>query len=645
MLYNYSITPLAEDHFEERCADIINTVKTNVITVPLFLMQLVPEGNPVWDKVTPLAKLFAKYRDALAPHGIKCGILLQSSIGHCDPIVPNPFVQYVGLKDGKEQFTCCPEDDTFMEHFSKVLITLAKEHPSAIMLDDDVRLMMHPGRGCACHLHMKEFNKRTGLNMTREELSEHIFSHREDDPLTDVFRDIQTDSLIKLVTGFRKAIDSVDPTIQGVCSTSGHVCEAVMYTSKIFAGKGNPSIVRIPNGSYAPLSTRNFGQHIRQNAICGSRLRKAGVDILLAETDTVPYNRYGKSARLLHSHYTVSMLDGLQGAKHWISRFKTFEPESGKAYRDILAQNYKLYEKLFELSGDIRWVGAEYGFIEQKKVMFHKERFRNYHNCAWISKNLERMGLPISFNEHSGKAIFLEDTIGADMSDEQIAEKFKGSVFMTAQVANDLAKRGYTDLTGVEIEDCDLGCVFGESLDGTPFTCCTKQKNLKKINIVRDNVEILSYNYTRENGEFKTVSPAVTVYRRPGGQLSVTYCGSPDAEFTYDEGFAFLNETRKNQFVALLKEAGALPIYCVGDDEICFRAGYLGEDRMLAAVFELGIDPMDSLKLYLEKAPKSICMLDCNGEENAVEFSPCGDSIYDVKVRIEPMNPVILIIR
>ena len=50
MLYNYSVTHLKEDHFEERCQDIIDLVKRNVITMPLFCMTLVPEGNPVWDK-------------------------------------------------------------------------------------------------------------------------------------------------------------------------------------------------------------------------------------------------------------------------------------------------------------------------------------------------------------------------------------------------------------------------------------------------------------------------------------------------------------------------------------------------------------------------------------------------------------------
>ena len=65
MLDNYSITPLYEDHFEERCQAIVRDVRCGAYTMPMFSMTLVPEGNPVWDKVGPLAEIYARYRDRL----------------------------------------------------------------------------------------------------------------------------------------------------------------------------------------------------------------------------------------------------------------------------------------------------------------------------------------------------------------------------------------------------------------------------------------------------------------------------------------------------------------------------------------------------------------------------------------------------
>jgi len=645
MLYTYGVTPLKSDNFEARCEDIINQVKSNVIMMPLFSMTLTPEGNPVWDKAGKMCSLYAKYREALEGQGVNCGILVQASMGHGYDIIPNPFQKYVGIKDGKESFVCCPEDENFVNHFCEVLKTLAKEKPAAIMLDDDFRLMMRPGRGCACPLHMKEFNARTGLNMTREELTEHIYSHSDNDLITDVFRDIQRDSLVKLAKAFREAIDSVDPSIQGINCTSGHICENVMHTNKIFAGKDNPTIVRVPNGIYAPEGIRGFSDLMCQASICSAKLKKAGIDIILSETDTIPFNRYGKSARYLHAHFAASVLEGLKGAKHWLTRSSAFETESGKAYRKILSENYGLYEKLASLSEEIKWIGCGHGYIEQEKVMFNRTDAWRYHTCTWITKVMERIGLPFYFTEDGGKAVFLEDSIGADMTDEQIKKVFEGSVFMTAQVAEDLIKRGYGNLLGVKIEEWNGGAVSGESFDGTINMCCTKQKNLKNIKIVNNRVEILSHNYLRKDGKAELLSPAVTVYRRDGGALSVVYCGTPDAEFNYMEGFAFLNETRKEQFISLLKEADALPVYCHGDEEICLRAGYLNDGALLAAIFEIGIDPMDSITLYLEKKPSCIAALDSDGKENIAEFEDIGNNMYNVKVRIETLNPVILIIR
>lgn len=59
------MTPLKDDHFEERCADIVSLVKNKTVYMPLFQMTLIPEGNPVWDKAGKMAELYGRYRDEL----------------------------------------------------------------------------------------------------------------------------------------------------------------------------------------------------------------------------------------------------------------------------------------------------------------------------------------------------------------------------------------------------------------------------------------------------------------------------------------------------------------------------------------------------------------------------------------------------
>jgi len=641
-MYTYSITPLSEAMFDQIVEDIKYLYDPDISTVPLFKMTLVPEGNPVWDKVGKMCALYRKYKEALAPYGVKTGVLVQASLGHGYDITPNPFTKYVNLTDGKEEFVCCPEDDAFVEHFSNVMKTIAMEHPAAIMLDDDFRMTVRPGRGCACERHMKLFNESTGLNFTREQLYEYVTTHPYADPITLKYLETQRNSLVKAAKAFRAAIDSVDPTIQGINCTSGPETDSVIYTAPEFAGKGNPTIVRVPNGSYAPRYTREISTCMCYAARTAGKLKKNGIDVVLAETDTIPFNRYGKSSRFLHSQYSCSMLEGLMGAKHWITRFYTGEKNSGKAYRDVLAKHAKFYETLSAYCQKIKWVGANSYFVEKMYTDYSQKPYHFFGN-SWVMYALERMGIPFYYSDVNDNTAFLDGDLVKEMTDEQIEELFKGSVFLASDAAKDIIDRGFGKYLGVDITEWDLGTVSAESFDGTPASACTKQKNLKRLIPQNDKVEVISYNYRNSDRKADILAPAVTVLDRDG-KLSVVYCGTPLADFNYMEGFAFLNETRKRQFITLLKRANTLPVYYHGDNEILFRAGYVEDGRLMTFTLDICTDPEEELTLYLEKAPKGAKILNSDGTESDVEWEALGDDIYAFKTRVEPMYPVVLFV-
>lgn len=649
MEHLYSVTPLLEDHFDERVKDIVDQYKRGVTTCPLMMMVLVPEGNPVWNKVDRLCELYARYRDALAAEGVPAGVLVQATFGHGNSsTAPAPFQRMIGFADGKEQPVYCPMDDDTLDHLSYAMKRIAMEHPKAIMLDDDVRLLMRPFDGCVCPLHMKEFNRMTEKSMTREELRSYVMAHPDDDPLTLKYVELQRQTLVKAVTRFREAIDSVDPTIQGINCTSGDECDAVIYTNPIFAGKGNPTIVRSPNGTYAPLTTKGFSDTMRRAAVCGSKLRNHGIDIVLAETDTIQFNRYSKNARYLHSHMTASILEGLRGTKHWITRTRGYEMKSGKAFRDILAKHRPFYDELASITEGIRFVGANSAFIEQVNHPFHVEKPAHkwrYHPNKWAENVFERMGIPFYYSDRCEKISFLEDRIVRDMSDEQIENVFRGSVVCSIDAALDVIARGYGHLLGVDIEEPDERMRNGETFDGTPYTVCGMQVGSKKIVPRSENVEILSNIFGRVDGGIRIISPAVTLYEREGGVFSVVYSGTPDTNYTYTEAFSMLNETRKKQLLSLIKRAGDLPIYADTDNEICLRAGYVKTGELLAALFIIGHDPEETVRLYLEKEPSEIKKLLPSGSYESISFEHLGDSIYELEVTLEPMYPLVLLIK
>ena len=641
----YSIVPLAEDHFAERVADLVDQYKRRITSCPLFLMTLIPEGDPVIDKAESFSRIYARYRDALAAFGVPSGLLVQSSLGHGGAITPAPFQRMVGFSDGVAVNSYCPLDGRLIDYLASAIGRVAREHPRVIMLDDDFRVMMRPHEGCACPLHMAAFNKQNGTAMSREELVEYIKAHpRADDALTASFEWLQRVGLIEAATAIRAAIDAVDPTIQGVNCTSGDECDTVTLTNPIFAGRGNPTVVRVPNGTYSPLSTRQFSDTMRRAAVSGAKCRRNGIDVVLAETDTVPFNRYAKNARYLHAHYTASILEGLRGAKHWITRIRSWEPQSGIAFRHILAKHAGLYEELARISEGIRFVGAASRFLIQENHVYFPKSIYEYHANTWVSYALERLGLPFYFTDAPAPATFIEGDIVRDMQDGEIRAMLAGgSVFATAEAAADLAARGFGEEVGVRVSAYEKPPI-GESFDGTLAETGTAQKNARCLTPLSERTEALSWCYRKRGVDIDLQAPAVTALDRGNGRHTFVFAGEPKSSFFYTEGFSFLCESRKRQLVSLLRRAGALPIYLEGDNELCLRAGYLADGRLLAMILVIGFDPEESPTLCLEKAPERILRLEPDGSYTALPFTPLGDGRYSLSATAEPMYPLILLI-
>ncbi len=637
-MLNFSIMPLQEKFFNETLEDIRSQYRDNVASVPLFIFQLHPEGNPIWDKVSKPCSIYAKYKKELDKDGIKSGILVQSSLGHDRALTPAPFQRYVGVMTKQLHGNYCPTDENLLKYFENVFEQLALEHPDYIMLDDDFRLVHHPDYGCCCPNHLKEFNKRTGLNLTLENFYEVV---SKDSKLEKIFFEMQRDTLVYAAKRLRQAIDKIDPTIQGMTCTSGDYCESGYEVNNAFAGKGNIKIARMANGNYAPETFRLFSAYaMRLPAVRVKKLKNKGIDIVLAETDTCPHNRYAKSARYLHAHFASSILLGAKGSKHWITRTTAYEPNSGAEFRKILSKHSKLYDKLESLAEQIKWLGCGITFKEQDLPSFNKRLGNEWNNLV-----LERMGLPFYFTEENRGVAFMEYDIVKDLTDEEIEEFFEnGSVLVDYEAATDLIKRGFKEKLGVEIsewkEDEEKPTYeWFEEVQGTTQS----QIQCKKLTIINERTEVLSYNVTMMENDMKILAPAVTCLEN-NGNLAIVYSGTPNAPSTR-QGFAFLNEIRKNQFISLMKRAKVLPVYYDGDNEICLTAGNLNDGSLIVFAVNLGFDPSDDLTLYLEKQPKEIKLFLPDGTLSRVNFKYLSNEIYSIEAKVEPMYPVILIIK
>ena len=637
-MYTYSIMPLDVEHLDEICEDVKYQYEKNIATCPLFIMYLHPEGNPPIEKVTAQCEKYKLFREKLDKMGVPSGVLIQSAMGHGGAFnMGASFTTITRMDTGENINVYCPYDKGFQDYFREAMKTLASYHPKAIMLDDDCR-MLHWRGGCACEHHLEEFNKRAKTNMNREELHDYVMNHNDQDPITKLYVETQEEAIWEFLTAAREGIDAVDPTIQGINCISLEYFDGMEKRNKIFAGKNNTTIVRLPTGTYAPISARTFSDIMFRFA-AGKANLKGRIENLLVETDTVPFNRYAKAASYLHGHFAAGLLEGGNGAKHWITRLTAYEPDSGKAYRKVLADNAGMFEEITKFAKDIHWVGAcvPFGLLDS----FHFSDF-DFQNHDWVMCVLERMGIPFYFSESPDSTAFINGNGDYTLSDEKLNEIFENcSVFLSSDSAQSLIDRGFQDKIGVTVRKWTGKTLSGEIFENGNRTGV--QAKVKELCPTNDKVYASSYVFHLENNTDKEfLFPGVAVYPRENGKLTVTYSGTPRTPFNYYMGaFSFLAESRKEQFIELLKKANSLPIYYKGDGELCLRAGTLPNGEMIAAAWNLGIDVLDELTYVTEKPVKKVEILTATGKRKKIKFKAKGNE-FTISQEIRPMVPYIL---
>ena len=642
-MLNLAIMQLpTEEHIEEICQDIINQQQTGVSTHALFTMLFNPVGNPPINRAEQQCAIYDKYRTILDKAGAKHGVLVQSTMGHINkPAIHHKFQDSISLVDGNPRLsTCCPLDKNFRKYMKEQMRILATHKPSIVMIDDDIGLIYKNTRGCACPLHMAEFNRRAGTQMTREELYAHTQSDSEESKrYTKIYIDLIGDSLVDFVSEMREGIDMVDPTIQGavsgICPMTGYL-EFSDRTSRAFAGKGNKPIVRINNGAYTSCTSRFLTMHFYRAALIKSFLENNDV-ILINESDTCPHNRYSTNASLIHAHFVGSILEGAKGSKQWFTQLRAYEPNAGLAYRKIFTKNHKMHNELAKYVDILKPVGA--------KIPLHKTQFypfkatnKGTYVSPWSTCILERLGLPFFYGKGDGIA-FVDDILAKKLNDDEILNLFKGPLVLSGGAADYFNKKGFNKYIGVELRPWEgKNCSF-ELLNGQRVRL---QHAYNEIVPSSNNVEVLSYMVNCPDDKTSiNLFPASTKFENELGGKTYVFCGTPDTQFTYYQAFSFLNETRKNQFIQIFKENNCLPIYYTEDLDVYIRAGYLPNGELMCALFNLSLDEMDDIPLKLQSKVSKVEMLNCNGERVLLDFTYDGD-IIRINKHVGVLEPVIM---
>ena len=636
---NYSIMPLFEEHIEEIISDSIEQYKNGVSTCPLFMVKLVPEGDPPIDKARISGALYEKVGARLREVGVQSGILVQCTIGHGYPLdEPNAFQDYVSLNGAPMGGVVCPYDKGFQQYLTGQFKTLASYKPSVIMVDDDFRLLARPGQGCACPLHMAATEKRIGRKISREELFS-ILRDESDERCAEykaAYVDTVRESLIESASAMRRGIDAVDPTIKGVFCLCGNTTEFAADIAEVLAGEGHEPTVRVNNGHYTPDSPRTIARRVSYRAAQQKQFLGEKVKTVLAETDTCPQNRYSTGAYSLHNHFTLSILEGLSGAKHWITRLGAYEPESGIAYRRVLSENRGFYEVLSALVPTLRFEGCRIPLFTKPRYTFSEVNDLDY----WASNVLERYGVPTYCSAKDGGAAFLCDDRADGFSDEEITRMLSGTVFLSGVAAKRLEARGFSHLTGVKVADWKGEPISGELIEmGIDRTVGTPTGALCLI--PKEGAERCSTVYHLKGGKERVpLFPGTVYFENELGGKVITFSGTPNTPFHYSH-FSFLNQSRKAQILALLERCGNLPIYYDGDEEVYLKFARGEDGSRYAVLINIGLDPIKEIKFGYAEGIGRIETLEPDGSYAQVDFS-ADNGIVRVKRPAFTSDPVVL---
>ncbi|MBE6584041.1 MAG: hypothetical protein E7649_03535 [Ruminococcaceae bacterium] len=648
-MLNYSIMSLDEGHIDEFCADIEYQIKNNIATAPLFSMTLTPEGDPVIDKAAMYCEVYKKYKAKLDEKGLPSGVLIQASIGHGSRKLdrPSALPKYIALVSGSEREICCPYGEEFRKYIKKAAATIAAAGPAHIMLDDDFRLMAREQRGCACPMHMKRFNELSGENFTREQL--YAAMQKEDeaaDRYKKIFIKTQIESLVECAKEIRAGIDSVDPTIPGSSCLCGNSAEGAYEIASIMAGEGNPVTIRVNNGNYFVTDHRDF-THIMYRAASQIKALGKKPDIILAETDTYPQNRYSTSAAMLHAHFVFTILEGASGAKQWITRLCTdvadYEPKSGVAYRKKLAANAGFYGSLVELNKQLTYLGCKIPVSPRPAYVLTPADAEATSN-GWHCRVLDRYGVPMHFSSDGEGVYFFDSAADKNFTDEELLDILAGKVVLDAKAAERFIQRGFGKYLGVELKQRQAGAKNASGEIMYPKGLCRSQYLVREIVPLCEDVKRYSDVYHLRDGKYKDIMfPGVTSYKNELGGTVVVFSGESSFGYGVLSPLGFFNESRKNQIVQILRDLDCLPVYYPDDAEVLMKAARMQDGGLACVLLDMSLDPIEDLPLVIDRDVKDIKRLMPDGSYADVSFKRDGD-LYTLNLTAQVFDPIVILI-
>jgi len=603
-----------------------------------------------------LAGLFLKVKNSLSPYPIECGWWFGATLksGHSDEF--SPQVKSTGEE---HPFSNCPLDPNFRKIFSEnaaAFVKIAK--PYFIITEDDYSIKA--ADGCFCKHHLEEFAKREGRYYTREELIE-IFSQKTPEAFEVMkrWRELLKDSLVGLGEALRTAIDSVAPEIPiGSCQagSSDFDGDMTLPLTKAFAGENHTPFSRVFGSFYGSLDTKAIPERLyhalytRQHISCDFDFYH--------ESDTFPHTRFFKSGSQMRALVSAAYSYGFAG-----SLFQTQQlldnPNEERAYGNMIREERKRFTEVKKTVKQCKLNGVK---IDYDPFFNTVDVSETHWFPLWV-RSLSVFGIPHTTLD--SEVVFWDKRQAQYYDNDTVMKALSKGLFLDAEAALELVKRGYGKYIGVEIgEDITKGNKLIYDLGAREvikegFLCGSKGRNMPsahmlspdgngkmlKMTVTDEKCEVITEFYTFQK---ELVTPSMTRFENElGGKvvvLGITLDNNRSQSLFNYRRQKLIQEQIKwcnDKFIFVKEEPN---LFLIENEAINpTESGFKG----MLTLINLGEDSVSNVELHIPprcKEIKSFFILDENAEWRPMKFEKTDDGIV-INEKIDFLSPVYILVK
>jgi len=640
-----NIVPLQEPYLEKTAKDMRYMEDNGMCTMHAVTMTIIPEGNCPDKMSTDLLPRYKKLMEYYGKdHRVPVGILIGATIGHSSVLDYAAIQRMISATRGTTS-NYCPLDKKLQDYVKKCCERISSLNPDFVIVDDDTRLTTDRF-ACVCPLHLAKLSEKLGRKITAEELKKSLNgTSPEDRRIAKFFDENNKESIAALFKKMREGFDVHNPSLQVILCECADDARFSPELCKILAGKGNPTMCRINNARYWFLgeSNRTFPEKMYSTA---SQIRiLKNVDCKLAEVDPYFRNRYATSARILHSLFASSIVEGCTGAKFWPNMYLGQDDESSAAYKKLAGKYCGFYNTLMNTVKAAEFTGVAAPLPEDEFFPFNPIHTSAQNSPTWEKIVIGRMGFPLKFARAGEADVFtLDGPVCRQLSDSEIKNILSKNAMLDADAALDIQKRGMGKLLGVKVsigEDplTNIEIVSKNAVVQRSAGETIESPKSYDLSPASANTEILSRVYRRKYvydalpADDSKGSPAATFFRNELGGKVVVISGK------VSESVKFLCSARKKMLTDIFNAFSPMDAWYAGDAEMYLKCAKLPDGSLFVYAVNLGLDTVNPFVLQTAQNFSKVLALSPDGRWLPAEFSKSGDKI-SIRTDVDTMLPV-----